>query len=243
MKRTTTSIQYSPRVATIWTSLTGPISVPARIASLTSDSLKARNIVYPQHKCDFSPFIFSIRLYLVVFPAETKYWKEAFSHNCVIWTLFSRTRKLLCPSLSPGAWVCGEPFHFFWLHNNQHFTVHRNCIWSFLFSLQAELWTPIFVAAPWIRSWVAECIVSNNSSVFVDSLLKWMVLFFCLRFRTPRFKALVPVKIGCLVSLNCCTILFSVRSHCPCCSWESPYHVVPEPGSRNVQCPGRNCYA
>ena len=31
-----TSIPYSPRVSTIWTSVTGPISVPARIANVTA---------------------------------------------------------------------------------------------------------------------------------------------------------------------------------------------------------------
>ena len=44
-------------------------------------------------------------------------------------------------------------------------------------------------------------------------------------------------------ALSCCTIWLAVRSHCPCCSWEPPNHVVSEPGPRNVQCPGRNCFA
>ena len=181
IKRTPTSIPYSPRVSTTWTSLTGPISVPVWIASLTSDSLKAREIVYPQHKCDFSPSAYSIRLYLVVFPAETKYWKEPFSHNCVIWTLFSSS--------------------------------------SLLRGYGAEL---------------QNASSEKKSYVFVDSLSKWMVLLFVFVWELLDSKHWWLWEIGCLVSLNRCTILCSVRSHRPCCSWEPPYDVVPEPGPRNV---------
>ena len=32
-------------------------------------------------------------------------------------------------------------------------------------------------------------------------------------------------------------ILSAVQFHCPYGSWESPYHLFPDPGPRNVQCP------
>ena len=147
LKRTPTSIQYSPRVATMWTLLTGPISIPAKTANLTSDSLKSREIVNSRHKNVISPHpSFPSSSIWWYFPAITKILEGSlFTQLCHLNSVLQNTKtrvSLLPVSRCLSLWWY-QQFYISWLHSNQHFTVHRNCIWSFLFILQAELRTPV----------------------------------------------------------------------------------------------------
>ena len=211
-----------------------------RIASLTSDSLKAREIVYSRHKNVISHHpSFPSSSYLVVFSGCNQILEGGlFTQLCHLNSVLQNTKtgvSLLPVSRCLSLWWY-QQFYFFWLHNNQHFTVHKNCIWSFLFSLQVELRTP-----------VRRCSVDTELSCRMNRLKQ--------EFRVRGFSievngtfVLSSFENSSILSTDVCenrvslTILsFCVRSHC--CSWEPPYHVVSEPGPRNVQCPGRNCFA
>ena len=90
-------------------------------------------------------------------------------------------------------------------------------------------WEHQFVAAPWIRSWVARMHrLKKKSYVFVDSLSKWMVLLFVFVWELLDSKHWCLWKIGCLVSFESlyhlifCEIppsLLPVRTSVRCRSW------------------------
>ena len=78
--------------------------------------------------------------------------------------------------------------------------------------------------APWILSWFAEWMSWNKSSTFEVSAVKWMRSFFLL-FRTPRFIALTPLKIGCPVSSNRC-MCFLLRSSTSLWAFTCIHHTI-----------------
>ena len=135
-----------------------------------------------------------------------------------------------------------QELYFFWFQLGQYLVDHRCTGSSLLFFCRTELVTP-----------VRHCSV-NTELIYRKNCLEqefWVhrisvevnggLIFFC--FNIPRLKALILLNTGWPVSLNRCTMLLAVESHCPFWAWlELPYHFSSEPGPKNVQCPSEHWY-
>ena len=113
------------------------------------------------------------------FPAVTRCWSKAFSHNCVMCTILSNVQKrmspcILFPSATFGGDTNSSTSSGSIMVNSPLSTGVATCSLSLVVKPN---WLHQSVMAAWILMWFTEWIVWNKSSVFIGSPLKWMVLF------------------------------------------------------------------
>ena len=188
-----------PRIFTIWTLRTGPITVLPGIAAKTRDWGFSRECMYsrPNGTSCLLPSSSSSRV-LHIIPTDTRCLSQASSHSFEKWVLSDK--RLKTKSCTSCDFTLVKKLLFTDLRFSRPFcsSVKPNC------SLQ-------FGTAPQILSWFTVWVVRNKSSVFNESPSKRMVSFPFFLFRNSRLKALMLWNTGWPVSLNRSTIYW-VRS-------------------------------